>query len=147
MMMENRLKKLMNEEDRLLKQCNLALKNQDFADEVANRRMDDFNGRNDWLNHKEERRLAALALNTDRREANKMNITNSKHRVLSTNCYSRQNAGLHTNSNNGTINTYRRTDLSNKQHNASSMYSHRKEASFKSKYDKDAYLESIQRVN
>ena len=47
--MENRLKKLIIEEDRLTKQMKMALKNSDFADEVANRRKFDFNTRNNWL--------------------------------------------------------------------------------------------------
>jgi len=38
LMMENRCKKLIVEEDNLIKQTNLAVKNMDFADRVANRR-------------------------------------------------------------------------------------------------------------
>ena len=97
--MENRLRKLMNEEDRLMKQTDLALANQDFADRVSGRRMDDFNYHTNWLNDRENKRLAALALNTHRREENKSNIGNAKHRVLSQNVFSRKTAGSNTNSN------------------------------------------------
>ena len=41
--MENRLKKLMNEEDRLRKQIQLANRHTAFADQVADRRNNDFN--------------------------------------------------------------------------------------------------------
>ena len=71
MMMENRLKKLMNEEDRLRKQCQLAQKNTDFADQVSGRRMDDFNNRSAHNNYMENNRCNALALNNMRREENK----------------------------------------------------------------------------
>lgn len=89
MMMENRLKKLMNEENRLMKQTDLALANQDFADRVSNRRMVDFNDRNNWMEDREHRRMAAHAMNNYRREENKKNIHGGKHRVLSQNIFSR----------------------------------------------------------
>ena len=88
--MENRLKKLLNEDERLRKQTNLALKHQDFADSVMNRRGDDCNTKNNWLADRENRRLAAKARNDQRREENKQNINSSKHRVFSHNIYSRQ---------------------------------------------------------
>jgi len=74
LMMENRLKKLLTEEDRLVKQMNMALKNSDFADEVSNRRQTDFNIRNNWLTGRENRRMASLEQNTRRKDDTRRSI-------------------------------------------------------------------------
>jgi len=50
MMMENRLKKLLNEEERLRKQTELAQKHAAFADKVSDRRNNDFNNKTNFLN-------------------------------------------------------------------------------------------------
>ena len=74
LMMENRLKKLLTEEDRLVKQMNMALKNSDFADEVSSRRQTDFNIRNNWLTGRENRRMASLEQNTRRKDDTRRSI-------------------------------------------------------------------------
>jgi len=56
MMMENRLKKLLNEEERLRKQTELAQKHAAFADKVSDRRNNDFNNKTNFLNEVEENR-------------------------------------------------------------------------------------------
>lgn len=61
MMMENRLKKLLNEEERLRKQTELAQKHAKFADEVADRRNNDFNNKQNFLNEVENNRQRMVA--------------------------------------------------------------------------------------
>lgn len=90
------------------------MKNTDFAEAVSDRRMDDFNIRANWLSNRENARLAAHQLNKNRREENKYTINSSKHRVLSTNIYSRQGALNNTNTHNSTISTFNKLDLNNK---------------------------------
>ena len=70
-------------------------------------------------------------------------MQDGKHKVLSTNIYSRQNAANNTNNFNKTIYSFKTTDLNNKQSNAATLYQFKKEAQYKAKYDKDSYLESI----
>ena len=91
MMLENRLRKLHNEEQRLQKQIRIAQKHSEFADQVKQRREND-KAMMDWHKYQvleaEERQRR---LNSERRNANKMGIVQNKNAVLSTNATSRQN--------------------------------------------------------
>ena len=69
------------------------------------------------------------------------------NRVRSQNFNSRFTIGQHTKEHNNSISKLKNTDLNNKQQNAATMYQIKKESQFKQKYDKDSYLESIQRAN
>lgn len=74
-------------------------------------------------------------------------IKREKTRKYQENLDSRQNVGNGTKKNNQTISNFRSTDLYNKQSNAATMYSHRKNTEVKRKYDRQKYNESIQRAN
>jgi hypothetical protein len=54
--MENRLKKLLSEQDRLVHQMKLANNTANFADDVNNRRSTDNHNRNNWLGNIEQNR-------------------------------------------------------------------------------------------
>lgn len=88
-MLENRLRKLHNEEVRLQKQIRIANKHSEFADQVKQRR-DDDNAMMNW--HKQnqmENEMRQRELNNARREANKQSIASHKNTVLSNNAESR----------------------------------------------------------
>ena len=54
--MENRLKKLLSEQDRLVHQMKLANNTANFADDVNNRRSTYNHNRNNWLGNIEQNR-------------------------------------------------------------------------------------------
>jgi len=64
--MNNRLKKLQNEEDRLRKQIMLAHKHSDFADKISSRRQEDFENKTTYDGYIENNRLMQNELNNMR---------------------------------------------------------------------------------
>jgi len=89
MMMENRLKKLLNEEERLRKQTELAQRHAKFADEVADRRNNDFNNKQNFLNEVESNRQRMVARSNAARKNNADEIYNQKMNTYGANCASR----------------------------------------------------------
>ena len=89
-MLENRLRKLHNEEVRLQKQIHIANKHTEFADQVRQRRQDD----NDLMNwHKQnllDQENRQRQLNQERRDATRAAIASHKNQVLGNNQASRQ---------------------------------------------------------
>ena len=89
-MLENRLRKLHNEEVRLQKQIHIATKHSEFADQVRQRRQDD----NDLMNwHKQnllDQENRQRQLNQERRDATRAAIASQKNQVLGNNQASRQ---------------------------------------------------------
>ena len=72
-----------------------------------------------------------------RKNENESTIKQEKSRVHTENFDSRQWIGSCSNQNNSTISQFRSCDLNNKQTNAANMYSGRKQAEFKRRYDRD----------
>jgi len=81
MMMENRLKKLLNEEERLRKQTELAQKHAAFADKVSDRRNNDFNNKTNFLNEVEENRQRMVQRSNAARKGNANEIYAQKMNV------------------------------------------------------------------
>jgi len=88
-MLENRLRKLHNEEVRLQKQIRIANKHSEFADQVKQRRDDDTAMMNWHKQNQMENEMRQRELNNARREANKQSIASHKNTVLSNNAESR----------------------------------------------------------
>ena len=88
-MMENRLRKLQNEEARLQRQIKIANKHSEFADQVRQRRETDNNNKNAhkaWIMQKEEEQRQ---LNYERRANNKANISSHQNKILMQNATTR----------------------------------------------------------
>ena len=145
--MSNRLKKLQNEQDRLTRQIAIAEKTSNFAESVSNRRNQD---NSDWRNHLdavEAQRQYQNQMNNTKKATNESNIKQAKDTTHKSNYDQRHAAKVNTNDLESTMYKFRDKELNNKQQNAANSFAGRKEAQFKSKYDRDQYMESIQRAN
>ena len=89
-MLENRLRKLHNEEVRLQKQIRIANKHSEFADQVKSRRDHDNAVMNWHKNNMQEAENRQRELNNQRRSANRQAIKAHQNAVLTQNAQSRQ---------------------------------------------------------
>jgi len=95
--MEHRLKKLLNEQDRLDRQMKKAQNTSDFADECNGRRNTDNSNRNNWLDNIEQNRQHQNYLNNMRKNDTETTIKNERGRVRQENSDSRQYVGSNSN--------------------------------------------------
>ena len=72
--MENRLKKLLSEQERLDRQMKIANQTANFADDCNNRRSTDNHNRNNWLDNLENNRQRQNELNNFRKNENETTI-------------------------------------------------------------------------
>ncbi len=89
-MLENRLRKLHNEEQRLQKQIKIAQKHSEFADQVKQRRDQDqalMNWHKDNLKNQEDKQRM---MNYERRNRNKQGIMAHQNHILAQNSKTRQ---------------------------------------------------------
>lgn len=68
--MENRLKKLLNEQDRLNRQIDIANRTANFAERVADRRSHDKSMKSDWLEQMHDKKMRQRSLNGVRKHDN-----------------------------------------------------------------------------
>lgn len=84
-MIENRVRKLNIEEDRLQKQIMIANKHSNFADSVRERKEEDIRQHNEAMRNEQERIERQMASNNRRREQNLANI-NYHQKAIFDNC-------------------------------------------------------------
>ena len=142
-MMENRLRKLKNEEDRLQEQIKIANKHSDFADQVKARREADKNMEENrkWNHQYNENRQRDL--NTQRKMNNKLNIDSHKNSIMLANATSREYL-KHQKSNIATQKfeaAYK--DAQDKQYNALTAYQERKANKQNENYRREQYNLSV----
>ena len=89
-MMENRLKKLKNEESRLQKQIKIAQKHSEFADQVAQRRIQDRQNEEMRKFNVQANENRQRDLNNQRRNSVKANIQSHQNHILVNNATTRE---------------------------------------------------------
>ena len=146
-MIENRIKKLANEEDRLRKQIEIANKHTNFAMEVNDRRKTDFMNKTSHQEMLVSHRNMLHTNNQMRREENKKNIYQVKGYVHVSNQHSGNNLRSMAEVNNKTIHDFKNKDVRNKMHNAAQAYTVRNNSLSVQKSDKNDFLLSVQRAN
>ena len=112
--MENRLRKLQNEQERLNRQIAIANKHSKFADDVLERRTQQ---NSDWASHLnmiENNRQVQAQVNNMRKVDNETTIKKQMDSVQKANFESRFVVGVNTKDHNDTISKFRSQDLNNK---------------------------------
>jgi hypothetical protein len=124
-MIENRIKKLAHEEERLRKQIEIANKHTNFAMDVNDRRKSDFNNKAFHQECMEEHRSMLYTNNQMRREENKKNIHYVKGSVHAQHQTSGINLRIQAEVNAKTVHDFKNKDVRNKMYNAASSYTNR----------------------